>query len=419
MHSNVKQAWEVLWAKFYHPDTHQLYDYEIVDPAQFPTYEEVTLCIPYANAPRPVNDPTLVGSWVLAACLQGYDATGEAAYADRARRLFIGLTRLARLARTPGYIPRGSVPGHDTVYPNSSVDQYTGFCYAMWRYWSSAVATSEEKAEAVTLVCNAATLISRYHHNIPCDDLLPSYLGDIGNSDDPFRGCRLLHLYKTAFIMSGDARWEDLYRAKMEEGRRRRLATLFGPDTYPWSGPCCSWAMWQNQAALRVLYETETDAELRRVYRASLDGAGWLVLPWFANWREAFAGKERRIIPDLWRAYWPHFERAYPDHDRRRTTFPLHPEVFRDFIREHEGRIPIPEVMLARATVAKGELRAALQYLAVALFAEDPDLHREAAREGLPMLTGGDMTQPECCGELRNLGNAYWRGVEVGVFPAP
>jgi len=85
MHPNVRNGHEALWAKYFNEETQQFYDHEVVDPAQFPTREEVIDCIPIANAASPINDPTLSGSWILTANLRGHRLTGDAEYADKAR----------------------------------------------------------------------------------------------------------------------------------------------------------------------------------------------------------------------------------------------------------------------------------------------------------------------------------------------
>ena len=418
MHPNVRRAHDTIWTKFYHPETQQLYDNEITDPAVFPTREQVIACVPCANAPNPVNDPTLQASWILTANLRGFALTGREEYAHKARRLFQGMTRLAALARTPGYVPRGSVPGHDVVYPNSSVDQYTGFLYALWRYWRSPVATEAEKALAVRLALNAARLIESFHHDVPCDDGLPSFYGNMSAIEDPFRGSRLLMLYRTAFLMSADEHWDRLYREKVEEQGRKRLRAFLRPEDNPPPKPVCNWSLWQNQTAFRMLLETETDPDLRRAYAHALDEEAKVALPRLGGWEACLEEPERLVAPDRWRAFWPAFVKAYPHHDRRRTTPPLHHHVFAQFCREKAGEIALPKEMLDRATIAQGTPGYHLQMLAIAMYAEDPSLRREAAREGLRMLTVPDFSRPGSCGALKCIEVAYWRGVEDGLFPA-
>lgn len=417
MHPNVRRGHETLWSKFYNEQTQQLYDNEIVDPVQYPTQEEVVECIPTANAPSPVNDPTLQGSWILTANLRGYAITGEYDYADKARRLFQGLTRLAGLARTKGYIPRGSVPGHEVVYPNSSVDQYTGFLYAMWRYWQSAVATDEEKSLAVELVLDAARLIESFGHDVPCDDMRPSFYGDMSNMEDVGRCCRMLQMYRTAFVMSGDEHWEELYREKLEENDRERLKHYHNLRDHPPEMPVANWGMWQNQAAFRVLFETETDPETKAAYEHILNEEARMALPRLKGWEACGDAEETLVYPDRWRAFWPLFVKEHPGHDRRRVTKPLHHHVFGRFMRENAHRVEIPKEMLERAVVAQGTPGYHLQILACTMYAENAEIRREAAEEGLPMLTTVDMTRPGHCAALKCFEIAYWRGVETGLFP--
>ncbi|MDP6506611.1 MAG: hypothetical protein QF886_23500, partial [Planctomycetota bacterium] len=395
----------------------QFYDHEVVDPVQFPTRDEVLQCIPTANAPSPVNDPTLSGSWILAANLHGYSLTGDQEYADKARMIFQGLVRLAGLARTSGYIPRGSVPGHDVVYPNSSADQYTGFFYAMWRYWQSAIAKDQEKALAAGFILDAAKLIESSGHDVPCDDLLPSFYGDMSNIDEVCRCCRLLQTYRTAFIMTGDEHWERLYREKLEENDRKRLKRYHNLKEHPPELPVANWGMWQNQAAFRMLYESESEPDIKEAYRNILDEEARMALPRLKGWEACFDEKETLVYPDRWRAFWPHFMAENPNHDRRRTTRLYHHHTFNRFIRDNEQRIKIPKEMLERGVVAKGVPGYHLQILACAMYAEDRAIQEEAMKEGLPMLTTADLTRPGHCPALKCFEIAYWRAVEAGLMP--
>ena len=417
MHPNVRKAHEVIWRKFYNEEVQQVHDCEIVDPVQYPTRDEAANSIPRANAPAPINDPTLVGSWILTANLRGHRLTGEKEYADKARLLFEGLIRLSGLARTPGYIPRGSIPGHDIVYPNSSVDQYTGFFYAMWRYYNSPVATDEEKAIATKRIVDAARLIESFNHDVPCDDMLPSFYGDMSNINGPGRCCRLLQTYRTAFLLSGDEHWDAVYREKLEEQGRKRLQTYYRPEDYRDGRPVCSWGLWQSQAAFRMLLETSDDPDVKAACRHALDEEAELALAQTDGWEACIDEPETLVIPDLWRAFWPEFVRLHPDHDRRRATPPLHHTVFTRFMRDNEGRIPVPEEMRARATVAQGTPGRHLQLLACAMYAEDRDIVKAAAEVGLPMLTTTDLSRPGRSGFVRCLEIAYWVGVEAGLFP--
>ena len=417
MHPNVRKGHESLWSKYYCEETQQLYDHEVVDPVQFPTREEVIECIPTANAPSPVNDPTLQGSWILTANLRGHRLTGEQDYADKARCLFQGLTRLAQLARTKGYVPRGSAPGHDVVYPNSSVDQYTGFFYAMWRYWQRPVATKEEKALAVELVLDAARLIESFGHNVPCDDMRPSFYGDMSKITEVGRCCRMLQTYRTAYVMSGDEHWDHLYREKLEERGRERLKHYHNLKDHPPEKPVANWGMWQNQAAFRMLFETEEDAEVKAAYEHILNEEARMALPRLKGWQACAEAEETLVYPDRWRAFWPAFVKGNPNQDRRRAVPPLHHHLFGRFMRENADRIEIPKEMLDRAVVAQGTPGYHLQILACVMYAEDPEILRAGAVEGLPLLTTADLTRPGHCPALKCFEIAYWRGVEAGLFP--
>ena len=73
--------------------------------------------------------------------------------------------------------------------------------------------------------------------------------------------------------------------------------------------------------------------------------------------------------------------------------------------------------MRDRGKIAQGTPGSELQLLCVAMYAEDPEILKAAAAEGLPMLTTTDLTRPGRAGSLRCVEIAYWRGVEAGLLP--
>jgi len=287
----------------------------------------------------------------------------------------------------------------------------------MWRYWQSEVATEDEKALAVELVLDAARLIESFGHNVPCDDMLPSVYGDMSNIEDVARCCRMLQTYRTAFIMGGDEHWDQLYRGKLEENDRARLKQYHNLRDHPPEKPVANWGMWQNQAAFRMLFEAETDPEIKATYSHILDEEVRMALPRLKGWEACFGEEESLVYPDRWRAFWPHFLKENPVHDRRRATPPYHHHVFGRFMRDNAHRIEIPKEMLDRATVAQGTPGYHLQILACTMYAEDPAILRAAAEEGLPLLTTAEMTRPGHSPALKCFEIAYWRGVEAGLFP--
>lgn len=419
MNPNVREGHEALWQKYWRDEGEQFYDTEIVDPVQFPTEEEIRENIPACNGGfTPVNDPNLQGSWILAANVRGYDLTGASDYAEKARKIFRGLIALSGRAKTKGFVPRGSSPGVDVVYINSSVDQYTGRFYAMWRYWNSTVATKEEKRQAVENVLDSVRLIESFHDDVPGDDGNPTFYGDMSNLEESSRSSRLLHAYRTAHIMSGDEHWGRLYRSRLEAQNRRRLEGYPSLETFPPERPIANWGLWQTQAALRMLFETETDPGVKSIYERLLNQQAGVALPRLAQWRESSQGSEHLVIPDRWRAFWPLFVKEFPDHDRYGIERPWHHHHFARFVRDRDSEVIIPKEMLNRATTARGVPGAQLQFLAVALYAEDSLILKEAAKEGLPMLTTVDLTRPGHCAALKCFEIAYWRGVAVNLFPA-
>lgn len=163
--------------------------------------------------------------------------------------------------------------------------------------------------------------------------------------------------YRTAFLLSGDEQREGLYWQMLEEQNRRRLKTYPVLRTYPPERPIVNCSPWQSQRSFRLLFENETDPDLKTIYRQVPDEEARLALPRIASWWEVLDEPER----------------------------------------------------LERATVAQGTHGRQPQMLATAMYAEETEILREASSEGLEVLTTTHMTRPHHCGATKCAEAAYWQ----------
>jgi len=424
--------WEkVLWDKFYSPESHLLYEREFTDAGQFPSPAEMAACIPSPRgAGTGMEDSCLNGGWHLDGMLSGHRVTGDQTYADKARLLFQGLVRLGSIGKTRGFVARSFAPGRTDVYPNSSADQYTAFVFAMWAYATSSVATEEERQTACGLAVDVARLLESFHDDIPTDNMEPSIYGDTA-AIRPDRACRLLQAYKTAYALSGDRHWEDLYRDRIEADGRARLRCHYGhPDVAPVFLKHAVYGYVQSQAAQYQLRAMEQDAELRRYYELAMVDTARVVLPRVAEWRAQHERPPYEVIPGRWKLFWGHFVNAHPTW-RIHTPFlnehglrvDAGHHAFGVFIKENEARV-LKEAeqyghsgILARRMMRTSVMAVPIEAAITAIWTYDDDIRKEAAVELRAMLETVDFSNAGGVNGFACLSSAYWRSVEAGIFP--
>jgi len=412
MDPNMRRGHEALWRKLVHLDNGLIYDCEFTDPSQYPTPEEVALSHPScAGWGTGMEDCTLTAGFVLDAMLTAHRVTGETEWADKARDLFRGLVALGTVSGVPGYVARGFAPGRMDVYPNSSADQYTSFVYGVWRYATSPVATEDEKQTAASLLVDVAKCAEAFGHNIPRMDGKPSIYGDT-NTVEPGRACRILEFYKAAHELSGDPHWQELYLLKANEDDRARPNCHYGPEV--WELRRNIHAVAQSQIAFRLLYETETDPELKDAYRYALEAEALSVIGRLDNWREIAAKSLEKAFPPRWRAMFAAFLEQHPDYD---PALQQQVSLWHQFRRDHAHEFPPSEEELAQAKPAQPFLRHQTETLAIVMLCENDEIRRRAAEVAWPMLTRIDWSLVADARDWECLDLGYWRGVESGVFP--
>jgi len=386
MHPNLRRAHDALWKRFFNPETNLLYDIPFTHRSQYATREEMLADLPtWKGGGSGLEDCTLAGGWVLDGMLSAYRVSGEAEWAEKARRLFEGLCACGTIGPRKGLLARGFAPGRTEVWRSTSADMYASFFYGLWRYTESPVCTDADRARVAEMFADAARLIESFDDDIPTTDLKPNLYGDL-SALEPGRACRILQVYRAAHALTGDAHWAACYRDRLEAHNRIRLQSYYGPDPHP--PTMGTHGVWQSQAAFRQLYQLEEDPKIREAYRIALDGQAAALMPRLREEETPKGGREGVIHPGGWR------ERVYVG--ERAKDKP-------DYVRDGVPYKPIPGRRI--------------QCLATVLLSEDDALKREAADIMWPVLSTWDMTQPGPCHQVRLVDLAYWRGVEQGLFP--
>ena len=208
--------------------------------------------------------------------------------------LLAGLLRLFDVAGDPGFLPRGvALDGH-SHYMNSSADQYTMVLYALHAYSAHSVATAARRQQIQHIWHNVLLRWERHGWEDRREDGAPAMYGDM-HRIAPDRSSRLLAALLGGFAVTGERHWHDVYRHKLEEQERARLRV---------DVPAATGALYvldQNQVAWRLLWELETEPEIRRRYEELLYATAEAVTDRLPAYRQFDAAEHsRRLAVSDW-----------------------------------------------------------------------------------------------------------------------
>lgn len=259
----------------------------------------------------PVEDGALLNGLYLDALCTRWRLTGVEEARTKARQLVRGLTFLASVGTTPGFIARGVATDGKTTYPMGSNDQTMPWMYGVWRYLKDGLATPEERAELTQKFSSIVTVLDSHAWRMPTSGPPSPYRGSI-NRHDWESAPRLLFLLKAMHQLTGDAAWQQRYlEAAQQKGGKAmrtrleicRTGMIFDPgqaERHSWTGSA-------GVVCLRGLWEMETDDELRAVYAAGLKASATLAagsLPLCRKFDVSTAGQFEhnwRLMNEVWR----------------------------------------------------------------------------------------------------------------------
>ena len=263
-----------------HPETRLIYqNIDLNDPDHwkktvFPTPDSIRnrFC---NDQERPnVSNSDISGGVFLGALVDSYDITKDPKCVEQARAVFAGLSKLAKISPRKGFVARSILPGDPTFAHllNSSVDQYTFFVYAMYKYYHSPIASEAEKQDIRAMMNDICQMIMD-DGTILATNGIPAGVSDIEaiRSD---RSSRMLEVYMVGWDVTGEQKWRDYYLEKVREANYGRLRSLLDPikvkcpyfprdkvENTPHMG-----TIWQTQYSLVPLVEVEPDVSLRAAY---------------------------------------------------------------------------------------------------------------------------------------------------------
>lgn len=307
----VERAHRELWRRFIDPAWHTFYNHAGIDGAVIlPTAEECRTDKPNALSwDISISDGAMFGGLYMEAAIHRWMITKQPEDREKARRVAAGLMKLASVGQTKGFIARGLTADGSAHYALSSNDQTLPWLYGMWRYVRSDIPDERERREAKAKILEVVEALHRHGWRVPGDRPPFDYFGsfaDFGWSGAP----RLLFLLKMAADVSGEARWEELYRQAIAEkappGKTSRLETckkgmVSALKSYH------TWTACPGAAGLRGLWELETDPVLEAAYEEGLRESAKvaaeslpLALQFDNNDRQTFL-LDWRALNTLWR----------------------------------------------------------------------------------------------------------------------
>jgi hypothetical protein len=269
----VEKANEELWKRFINPEWHTIYNHADLDGnVVLPDPEECQMSKPNALSwDISISDGAMFGGFYIEAAIQRWMITGRDEDREKVRRIASGLLKLASVGQTEGFVARNVTYDGKSHYPLSSNDQTLPWCYGMWRYLNSGIPDETESRLVKDKIMAVAELLNSHGFKIPADRPPFDYFGDF--SPVNWTGTpRMLFVIKMAYDVSGEERWEQIYRQALTEtnsnGINRleicRSGMVSALDRYH------TWTAILGVLGLRGLWELEEDPAIKAAYEQGL-----------------------------------------------------------------------------------------------------------------------------------------------------
>lgn len=272
MNPAVEKAHAEIWRRFI--DKHNvLLDFTELDGrVEIPTPEECQLGKPNALGWwSPIENGPMFNGLYMDAAVNRWRLTKSPDDAAKVRRLAEGLIFLAALSDVKGFVARGAATDGKSHYPMGSDDQTLPWFLGLWRYLESGLATAAERERIVAELVETAEAIVALGWLMPAE---PPF--GIRGSFRPFlfySAPRLLFVAKLMHRLTNDAKWDELHRAALHErGGPQNMSRLELCERglvfehggkHAWTASC-------PVAALRALWEMESDETIRAAYARGL-----------------------------------------------------------------------------------------------------------------------------------------------------
>jgi hypothetical protein len=268
----IAQAHAELWRRFV-DEYGILVDFcDLEGKVNLPTPEECRAGKPNALGWfQPIENGAMFNGLYLDAVVNRWRSTKSEEDATKSRRLMEGLLLLNSISEVKGFVGRGVSSDGRSHFPMGSDDQ-TGPWYAgLWRFYDSGLATDEEKDRIRKHLAETTAAIVSLGWNMPAE----APFGKRGTFEGFHfeKAVRKLFVMKLMARVTGEASWEERYRAELdlaggELALTKRQYAAGGMKYY--YAPTHAWTSCVAVGALRCLWEMEEEPALKADYATGL-----------------------------------------------------------------------------------------------------------------------------------------------------
>lgn len=276
----AQQAHAEIWRRFIDKFGIMIDFADLDGTVSLPTAEELRDGKPNALGWwAPIENGAMFNGLYMDAAINRWKRTQSSEDASKARKLMEGLLLLNSISDVKGFVGRGVGADGKSHYPMGSNDQTLPWFLGLWRYWDSGLATAEEKQRIAKHLAVTAETILAMKWQMPAEQPFGKRGGFGGFSFDS--SPRLLFTCKALFQVTGDPKWDKLYRdALVERGgneKRTRLEICEQGMVFEYA-KYHTWTSCTCVGALRALWEMEKDQTLRSNFAKGLQASADLAM---------------------------------------------------------------------------------------------------------------------------------------------
>lgn len=219
----------------------------------------------------PIENGAMFNGLYMDAAVNRWKRTKSAEDVAKARKLMEGLLLLNSISDVKGFVGRGVSTDGRSHYPMGSNDQTSPWFLGLWRYLDSGLATEEERARITKHLVDTTDAIVAMKWSMPAEQPFGRRGGFGGFTFDS--APRMLFVCKLLHAVTGDAKWDKLYRdALAERGgkeNRTRLEVCEHGMVFEYA-KYHTWTSCTCVGAVRALWEMEKDETIRAAYAKGL-----------------------------------------------------------------------------------------------------------------------------------------------------
>ncbi len=271
----AEQAHRELWRRFIDQYGIMIDFADMDGKVSLPTPEELRDGKPNALGWwAPIENGAMFNGLYMDAAVNRWKRTKSKEDAAKARKLMKGLLLLNSISEVKGFVGRGVSTDGKSHYPMGSNDQTSPWFLGLWRYWDSGIATEAEKVRITKHLVDTTDAIIAMKWSMPAEQPFGRRGGFGGFSFDS--APRMLLVCKLLHTITGDARWDKLYRdALVERGgkeNRTRLEVCEHGMVFEYAR-YHTWTSCTCVGAVRALWEMEKDETIRAAYARGLQAS--------------------------------------------------------------------------------------------------------------------------------------------------